>query len=191
MPKLLSVVSTTFSLAMGCQKLGQPVPESNFVFELKRAVSQQMQRKSPLPCSSQPAPVYGRSVPDSRATSKEMGESCCFHASSGFTTVGTTVFPLDLPSWPNSTIVTVAGKVGFSGARGEGECRPAQSPESRCAQGTSRPQKEPPVLICGGMLMRSVVAIAFREIAHLLPLLFDGDGGRLVSRLRYRCFRCR
>ena len=27
MPKLLSRVSTTFSLAIGCQKLGQPVPE--------------------------------------------------------------------------------------------------------------------------------------------------------------------
>jgi hypothetical protein len=44
MPRLESVVSTTFSRAMGCQKLGQPVPDSNFVSELKRAVSQQMQR---------------------------------------------------------------------------------------------------------------------------------------------------
>ena len=43
----------TFSLAMGCQKLGQPVPESNFAAELKRAVSQQMQRKSPFSCRFQ------------------------------------------------------------------------------------------------------------------------------------------
>ena len=33
MPKLLSRVSTTFSLAIGCQKLGQPVPDSNLVPE--------------------------------------------------------------------------------------------------------------------------------------------------------------
>ena len=33
-----------FSCAMGCQKLGQPVPDLNFVSELNKAVSQQMQR---------------------------------------------------------------------------------------------------------------------------------------------------
>ena len=37
----------TFSLAMGAQKLGQPVPESNLVLASKRAVLQQMQRKTP------------------------------------------------------------------------------------------------------------------------------------------------
>src|SRR5712692_8424990 len=47
-PRLLSASSRTFSLAIGAQKLGQPVPESNFVSELKRAVSQQMQRNNPL-----------------------------------------------------------------------------------------------------------------------------------------------
>jgi hypothetical protein len=30
-------------LAIGCQKLGQPVPDSNFVFESKSTVLQQMQ----------------------------------------------------------------------------------------------------------------------------------------------------
>jgi hypothetical protein len=37
-----------FSLAMGAQKLGQPVPDSNFVLESKRAVSQQIQRNMPF-----------------------------------------------------------------------------------------------------------------------------------------------
>jgi len=32
-------------LAIGAQKLGHPVPESNFVSELKSALSQQMQRR--------------------------------------------------------------------------------------------------------------------------------------------------
>ena len=47
-PKLESRISVTFSAAMGCQKLGHPVPDSNFVAESKSALSQQMQRYSPL-----------------------------------------------------------------------------------------------------------------------------------------------
>jgi hypothetical protein len=43
-PKLMSLVLRTFSGAIGSQKLGQPVPESNFVSELNKALSQQMQR---------------------------------------------------------------------------------------------------------------------------------------------------
>jgi hypothetical protein len=39
-----SRISRTFSWASGAQKLGQPVPESNFVAELNSALSQQMQR---------------------------------------------------------------------------------------------------------------------------------------------------
>lgn len=42
--KLPSIVSTTFSGAMGCQKLGQPVAESNLASELNTARSQPMQR---------------------------------------------------------------------------------------------------------------------------------------------------
>src|SRR5215831_622811 len=44
MPNVVSRISSTFSLATGSQKLGQPVPESNFVAESNNAVSQQMQR---------------------------------------------------------------------------------------------------------------------------------------------------
>jgi len=43
-PRLASMEVRMFSFAMGAQKLGHPVPESNFVSELKRALSQQMQR---------------------------------------------------------------------------------------------------------------------------------------------------
>jgi hypothetical protein len=44
MPRLMSLERLTFSGAIGCQKLGQPVPESNFVSELNNALSQQIQR---------------------------------------------------------------------------------------------------------------------------------------------------
>ncbi len=46
-PKLLSELFTMFSAEIGFQKLGQPVPDSNLVFESYRAVSQQMQRYKP------------------------------------------------------------------------------------------------------------------------------------------------
>jgi peptide methionine sulfoxide reductase MsrA len=44
---------------MGCQKLGQPVPDSNLVSDLNSARSQQMQRKTPCPCSFQVTPLKG------------------------------------------------------------------------------------------------------------------------------------
>ncbi len=56
-PMLKSPDTATFSFAIGCQKLGQPVPESNLVSELNSAVSQQMQRKMPRSCRFQVAPV--------------------------------------------------------------------------------------------------------------------------------------
>src|SRR5580704_15373956 len=62
MPKVLSVISTIFSFAIGAQKLGQPVPDSNFVSELNSAVSQQIQRYRPSSWRFQYAPVNGISV---------------------------------------------------------------------------------------------------------------------------------
>ena len=47
MPKLRSVASSIFCLSSGAQKLGQPVPDSNFVVELNNAVSQHTQRYRP------------------------------------------------------------------------------------------------------------------------------------------------
>ena len=43
-PALKSFFSRTFSAAMASQKLGQPVPESNFAFESKSALPQSTQR---------------------------------------------------------------------------------------------------------------------------------------------------
>jgi hypothetical protein len=43
-PNEKSESSRTFSVAIGCQKLGHPVPDSNFVSELNNADPQQMQR---------------------------------------------------------------------------------------------------------------------------------------------------
>ena len=43
-PKELSDLETIFSAATGSQKLGQPVPDSNFVSDLKSAVPQLTQR---------------------------------------------------------------------------------------------------------------------------------------------------
>jgi hypothetical protein len=40
---LLSSSLMTFSPAIGCQKLGHPVPESNFCFELNNSCPQQTQ----------------------------------------------------------------------------------------------------------------------------------------------------
>src|ERR1700721_3043527 len=56
MPKLWSRISTMFSCAIGCQKLGHPVPDSNLVSELKTAVSQHTHRK--IPFSSQSAYLF-------------------------------------------------------------------------------------------------------------------------------------
>src|SRR5712671_6007332 len=44
MPNVLSVSVSTFSSAIGAQKLGQPVPDSNFVSELNSALAQHTQR---------------------------------------------------------------------------------------------------------------------------------------------------
>src|SRR5271168_4554140 len=72
-PKLLSLALRTFSSAIGAQKLGQPVPESNFVSELNNALSQQMQRKRPLSCRFQYFPEYAISVSAWRVMPKAPG----------------------------------------------------------------------------------------------------------------------
>jgi len=43
-PQAYIAGATDVSFAIGAQKLGQPVPESNFVSELKSALLQHMQR---------------------------------------------------------------------------------------------------------------------------------------------------
>ena len=68
---------------MGCQKLGQPVPDSNFVLESKRTVLQQMQWYSPSSWLLAYLPVNGRSVPARRVTSNCSAVNCAFHSDSG------------------------------------------------------------------------------------------------------------
>src|SRR5215470_17046719 len=48
MPRLSSFSVSIFSFATGCQKLGQPVPESNLVFELNSSCPQAAQTKTPF-----------------------------------------------------------------------------------------------------------------------------------------------
>lgn len=81
-PMLASGDSRTFSFAIGPQKLGRAVPESNSVAESNKAVSQQMQRDTPMAWLFGFSFVYGRSVPAWRVTSKETGVSSFFHSSS-------------------------------------------------------------------------------------------------------------
>src|SRR5208283_4269730 len=114
MPRLRSVFCFTFCLAMGSQKLGQPVPESNLVAELNSALLQQTQRKMPLACRSQYWPVKARSVPAWRVTSNCSGVNCAFHSASVFTTLGTRLGPIFSPSSLNSTISTYVGVVEAS-----------------------------------------------------------------------------
>src|SRR5580704_7525383 len=105
----MSILSMTFSFAMGAQKLGQPVPDSNLVSELKSAVSQQMQRNTPLSCTFRSSPVPGVSVPARRVISKEEEDNSAFHSESVFRIIGTDITPWRTPASVNSTIVTCFG----------------------------------------------------------------------------------
>jgi hypothetical protein len=91
-PKLVSRSVRTFSSAMGAQKLGHPVPDSNFVSESNSAFSQQMHRYSPFSCRFQYFPVNAISVSAFRVMSNALGESSFFHSACVFTTFGTRIF---------------------------------------------------------------------------------------------------
>src|SRR6266849_5020899 len=99
----------TFSSAIGCQKLGQPVPDSNFVSELKSAVSQQMQRYRPLSCRFQYCPEKAISVSSWRVMAKALDESCFFHSLSLLTILGSCTTLFRSPESVNSTMVTSCG----------------------------------------------------------------------------------
>src|ERR1700730_13844781 len=106
MPRLLSVELRTFSFAIGAQKLGHPVPDSNFVSELNRALSQHRQRYKPLSCTFQYCPVNARSVPTGRVMSNAFDPNCFRHSASLLTTLGTRTFCSRFPASENWTIVT-------------------------------------------------------------------------------------
>src|SRR5262245_35716077 len=79
-----SVVPTAFS--SGAQKLGQPVPLSNFVVEENRSRSHPAQAKLPRRSSCSSALVNGRSVPFSRSTAYWSGVRSLRHSSSVWVT---------------------------------------------------------------------------------------------------------
>src|SRR5258708_4316606 len=91
---------------MGCQKLGQPVPDSNFVLESKRTVLQQTQLYSPSAWLLAYLPVPGASVPAWRVTSNCSAVNCFFHSASGFSTFSTSATPVRTPDESNSTMRT-------------------------------------------------------------------------------------
>src|SRR6188768_2900715 len=68
MPKPVSRSSPTKDFSSGCQKLGQPVPESNLVRESNSGVSQPTQKYTPSAWLSQYSLRNGGSVPCWRAT---------------------------------------------------------------------------------------------------------------------------
>ncbi len=66
MPNVVSVFSIMASGEIGAQKLGQPVPESNFCSDRKTGILQSAVTKVPFRCSLRSGLVNGRSVPASR-----------------------------------------------------------------------------------------------------------------------------
>src|SRR5271170_1939729 len=91
---------------MGCQKLGQPVPDSNFVLESKRTVLQQMQWYNPSAWLLAYLPVPGASVPAWRVTSNCSGSNCFFHSARGLSIFSTSTTPVRTPEASNWTIFT-------------------------------------------------------------------------------------
>ena len=72
MPRPVSIDFRTFSFAIGAQKLGHPVPDSNLVSELNNALLQQMPRCRPLSRKLKYSPVNALSVPSLRAPQTAM-----------------------------------------------------------------------------------------------------------------------
>jgi len=80
-PELVSGSIFTLSFDIGAQKLGQPVPESNFVSEENSSLPQPAQTYTPSFFWSTNFPVNGRSVPLSRSTWNSSGVRILLHSS--------------------------------------------------------------------------------------------------------------
>lgn len=72
--------------AIGCQKLGQPVPDSNLVRESKSLAPQQTHRNVPLKCPVAYLPEKAGSVAFSRVTMNCSGVRIFCHSSGDLTT---------------------------------------------------------------------------------------------------------
>ncbi len=88
LPKLSSRSILRFSLDTGAQKLGQPVPESNFVSEENNSFPQPAQVYVPFFLCLTYFPVNGCSVPFSLSTLYSAGVRLFLHSSSGFFILG-------------------------------------------------------------------------------------------------------
>src|SRR3954453_6224102 len=77
----------------GSVKLGQPVPESNFVLELNSSLPHAAQRYIPSSFECTYLPVNGGSVPCRRMTSYSSGVSSWRHSCSLFSTFASIVRP--------------------------------------------------------------------------------------------------
>jgi len=80
MPNRLSSSVRRFRSDTAFVKLGQPVPDSNFVSEEKRWLPQQTQTYRPSFLQSWYFPVKAGSVPSFRATANCSGVSCRRHS---------------------------------------------------------------------------------------------------------------
>ena len=87
MKRLRSRSVATASSSIGAVKLGQPVPESNFVAASNSGAPQPAQRYVPGVFSSAYSPVKGRSVAFSRRTAYCSGVSSARHSASLFVTL--------------------------------------------------------------------------------------------------------
>src|SRR5262249_17296187 len=120
-----SVSVFTFSGAIGCQKLGHPVPESNLVSDENSALPQQMQRNRPFSCHSAYLLLNARSVPFWRVTSYCSGVSCFCHSESVLTTLFSPTIPFLSPASVNSAIRTESdGMPAPCDAEPSSECAP-------------------------------------------------------------------
>src|SRR3954451_12210684 len=84
MPWLRSVKRSTASGVIGSQKLGQPEPDSNLVWERNSGASHAAQWYVPSSWQSTYLPDHGRSVPAWRSTLNCSGLSSVRHSSSVF-----------------------------------------------------------------------------------------------------------
>ena len=68
MPWLRSSISSTASATLGSKKLGQPLPDSNFVVESNSSAPHAAHVYVPSSWLCTSSPLHGRSVPASRST---------------------------------------------------------------------------------------------------------------------------
>src|ERR1700722_8453420 len=134
MPRLLSELSSTLCFDSGCQKLGQPVPDSNLVRESNSAVWQHTQPYSPSACWFHNAPENARSVPARRVTSNASAESCWRHCASLRTTLGSCITPRLWPAGEKPSIDTVPASADSAARALPSSVRAATTPIDATAQ---------------------------------------------------------